>query len=332
MDRKLLKQNARMSFKRKHGESVVVAFIMSLFAGGSFSSGFNTGTTSGENSEYYYDYSTDSFGDVFSSMPEDFFSAFTITLISILAVFSIAGIFLAPIFNVGGNRFFLKLRKGVNTGIGEVTGNFKDGNYWNIVKIFFVRNIKITLWSLLFIIPGIYKTYEYFLIDYILAVRPDIDRKSAFEMSKRLMDGYKGEAFVLSLSFIGWVLLSTFFTCGILSIAYVNPYMYATFNEFYAFVRAEGIKNGIITPMDLPDYEAPMQYGYDMNNGFGFNTPQPGFNVAFQNQYQQPQEAPQTPFWQQSNEPIGNVETMPDEAPVTENEATEVDFKPVDEE
>jgi uncharacterized membrane protein len=332
MDRKLLKQNARMSFKRKHGASIVVAFIMSIFAGGS-SFSFNLGSGGSTDTDYYNESfsSFDSFDAMLSSIPQEFLIGFITGLVGVACIFSLAGIFLAPIFTVGGNRFFMKLRKGVNTGIGEVTGNFRDGNYWNIVKIIFVKNLKIALWSLLLLIPGIVKLYEYFLVDYILAVRPDIDRKSAFAMSKNLMDGHKADAFVLGLSFIGWSLLGGLFTCGILNIAYVNPYLYATLNEFYAFVRAEGIRNGIITPMDLPDYEAPMQYGYDMNNGFGFNPQAPTFNGGFQNQYQAPQEAPQTPFWQQSNEPVGNVDTMPNEAPISEADAKEVEFESVDE-
>ena len=165
-------------------------------------------------------------------------------------------------------------------------------------------------------------------------------------MSKALMNGYKGEAFILDLSFLGWILLGSLFTCGILNLVYVNPYIFATANEFYAFVRVEGIRKGIITPMDLPDYEAPMQDGFNMNNGMGWQ--QQGFQNQYQqpqnNQfsyqqapyqqppYQQPQETQQVPFWKQPNEPVGNVDTMPNEAPVTENDAKEVDFKPVDEE
>jgi len=368
MDRNILKENARISFKRKYGESIVVALIMTLFAGGgSYSSSFssNTGAT---DPEYSYDFSLDSIDSILSGIPEEFLYTFIAVFISTFAILSLGAIFLAPIFTVGGNRFFLKLRKGVKTGIGEVTGNFKDGNYWNIVKIFFFRSIKVFLWSLLFIIPGIIKSYEYFLVDYILAVRPDLDSKSAFNMSKRLMDGYKGEAFILELSFIGWQLLSIFFTCGILSIVYVNPYIYATLNEFYAFVRAEGIRKGIVTPMDLPDYEVPVQNGFDMNNGFGFNPQAQGFQgqqpyqngfynpQGFQNQapyqngynsqnpygqqdyqqpfnnqpnYQQPQQAPH--FSQESNQPVGNVDNLPNETTANENDAKEVDFKPVDE-
>ena len=91
MDRKLLKQNARMSFKMKHGESIVVALIMSLFAGGSFS--FNFGSGSSGESDYYYEYSTDSFEDVFSNIPDDFLIGFITGLIGVTLIFSLAGIF-----------------------------------------------------------------------------------------------------------------------------------------------------------------------------------------------------------------------------------------------
>lgn len=329
MDRKLLKENAKTSFKKKWFESAVVALIMGIFAG-TTSFSYNFGSDS---SETMYEYSGSSFGDVFSMIPSEILYGFLSAFATIGLVFSLAGIFLGPIFIVGGNRYFLKIRKGINTDIGEVVGNFKDGNYWNLVKISFFKGIKILLWMCLLFIPGIVKTYEYFLIDYILAVRPDIESKEAFNLSKKLMDGHKMDAFVLGLSFIGWTLLSGF-TFGILNLAYVNPYMHATFNEFYCYIRAEGIRNGIITPMDLPDYEAPaMSDGFGgINNGFGFNQQQPqGFAADYQTQYNEPQQTA-TPFYRQSNEPIGNVDTMPNEAPVTENDAKEVDFKPVDEE
>ena len=49
-----------------------------------------------------------------------------------------------------------------------------------------------------------------------------MDRKEAFQISKRMMDGQKMETFILDLSFIGWILLSAI-TCGIVGIFYVNP-------------------------------------------------------------------------------------------------------------
>lgn len=303
MDRKLLKESAKNSFKKKWFESAIVALIMGFFAG-TTSFSFNLGSN---DSETIYEYSASSFNELFSIIPPEILYTFISVFTTVTVALSIAGIFLGPIFTVGGNRYFLKIRKGLHTDIGEVTGNFKDGNYWNLVKISFLKKVKIILWSCLFLIPGLIKTFEYFLIEYILAVRPDIDQKSAFSISKKLMDGHKMDAFVLGLSFIGWYFLSSF-TFGLLNLAYVNPYLHATYNEFYSFLRAEGIRNGIITPMDLPDYEAPsMNMGFDFapqqETGFaqpqqGFYQPQENYNQPQEN-YNQPQESynqPQEPF------------------------------------
>jgi uncharacterized membrane protein len=275
MDRKLLKQNAKQNFKKDWFKSAVVTIIM---FGASLVSSILTvpQTVIMASGEQYVTTSTSSF------LP---------MLLSVL-VFSV--------LTVGGYRYFQKTRKNIHTDIGEVTGNFKDGNYWNLVKISFLKKVKIILWSCLFLIPGLIKTFEYFLIEYILAVRPDIDQKSAFSISKKLMDGHKMDAFVLGLSFIGWYFLSSF-TFGLLNLAYVNPYLHATYNEFYSFLRAEGIRNGIITPMDLPDYEAPsMNMGFDFapQQETGFAQPQQGFYQPQEN-YNQPQESynqPQEPF------------------------------------
>ena len=316
MDRKLLKQNAKQNFKKDWFKSAVVTIIM---FGASLVSSILTvpQTVIMASGEQYVTTSTSSF----------------LPMILSVLVFSV--------LSVGGYRYFQKTRKNVHSDIGEVAGNFKDGNYKNVVIITFLKGLKVFLWTLLLFVPGIIKNYEYYLVENILAVRPDIDKNEAFRLSKLLMNGYKMEAFVLNLSFIGWYLLSLF-TLGILTIVYVNPYMVATNVEFYAYVRAQALQKGLITPMDLPDYEPPYQQGFNMNNGFPFN-PQQTFDGGFQNPYQQPfnsefqqqplnqQPTQQTPFWQESNQPVGNVDTMPNEEPVSEDEATEVDFKPVDE-
>ena len=92
------------------------------------------------------------------------------------------------------------------------------------------------LWSLLFVIPGIIKGYEYRMIPYILAENPGIDYREAFAASKQMMDGNKWKAFVLDLSFFGWNFLSIF-TCGILAIFYVMPYIYMTNAELYVALK-----------------------------------------------------------------------------------------------
>ena len=109
----------------------------------------------------------------------------------------------------------------------------------------FLMNLYITLWSLLFLIPGIIKMYEYLMVPYILADNPGMDRKEAFAISKRMMTGEKWNAFILQLSFLGWIFLSMF-TCGLLGIFYVSPYMEATMAELYAYNKGKAFHEGYI--------------------------------------------------------------------------------------
>ncbi len=87
------------------------------------------------------------------------------------------------------------------------------------------------LWSLLFIIPGIVKSYAYALVPYILNDRPELSATDAIYESERMMDGYKMELFLLDLSFIGWMILAGC-SCGLLSF-WLAPYMSATRAAFY---------------------------------------------------------------------------------------------------
>ncbi len=99
----------------------------------------------------------------------------------------------------------------------------------------FVSTLLVTLytflWSLLFIIPGIVKSYSYAMTPYILLDRPELSATDAIKESEKMMNGHKMDLFILDLSFIGWILLSML-TCGIL-VLYVEPYMEATRAAFY---------------------------------------------------------------------------------------------------
>ena len=102
----------------------------------------------------------------------------------------------------------------------------------NVVKSMFILDIIIALWSLLFIIPGIYKSYQYRMVPYLLADNPELTAREAMDLSRVMMDGEKMNAFVLDLSFIPWQLLSAI-TIGIVGIIWVNPYVEATNAELY---------------------------------------------------------------------------------------------------
>ena len=86
--------------------------------------------------------------------------------------------------------------------------------------------------SLLFIIPGIIKSYSYRMVPYILIENPDIAPNEAIARSRDMMNGHEGATFVLDLSFIGWVLLGVI-SLGIAIILYESPYYYSTHAEQY---------------------------------------------------------------------------------------------------
>lgn len=283
MDRISIKERAKQLIARNRGEMIVIGLILTLCGGGAgglsgtFSSVFS-GMSSGS-TEYYYEGSA---MPDFSSGTSAVLSSVFVIVAAVILIISVASLFVLSPLEVGSQRYILKARKSIQPGLGEVTGNFKDGNFLNIVKIIICKDVFTILWSLLFIIPGIIKGFEYMMIPYILAVRPDIDRKEAFRLSKVLTDGHKGDLFVLSLSFIGWQFVSAF-TCGILAIVYVNPYMYASYAEAYSDLREEALRNGKITYADLPDYMSfSEQQSFGFDNGFGgFNNgynPQGNFN------------------------------------------------------
>ena len=166
---------------------------------------------------------------------------FTIVFIISLVV----DIFLFNPIEMGTQRFFYQ-NLSHNAEVKEVAYGF-DRSYRNVVNVMFFKDLFIWLWSLLFIIPGIYKSYEYRMIPYILSEHPDMPREQAFATSKEMMNGNKWKAFVLDLSFIGWWILSAF-TSGILELFYVGPYKRSTDAALYEAIKYEkgNTANGVV--------------------------------------------------------------------------------------
>lgn len=146
-------------------------------------------------------------------------------------------------FYIGLYKYFINQQTG-RQNINDIVHVFKT-NYKNVVYIVFMQNLFILLWSFVFIIPGIIKSYQYCMIDYILAENPGIERKRAFELSKAMTKGNKFRIFLFSLSFIGWILLSLL-TCGI-GLLFLAPYMEAAFTQLYFERKNEIIATGFAT-------------------------------------------------------------------------------------
>ncbi len=168
-----------------------------------------------------------------------FLVIFLVTFILIFAV----DVFLFNPFSVGVSRFMLKSIDG-RAEVREIAYGF-DHSYKNVVKTLFHRDLQILLWALLFIIPGIYKKYQYRMVPYIMAEHSDMEYTSVLQMSKDMMNGHKWRAFVLDLSFILWHILGTI-TCGIAEIFYVQPYQQLTGAALYRrLCQTDGSRNMI---------------------------------------------------------------------------------------
>ena len=101
-----------------------------------------------------------------------------------------------------------------------------------------LRVVYTVLWSLLFVIPGIYASYGYAMTPYILMENKEMTANEAIRASKELMNGNRFRLFCLEISFIGWALLALFLTAGI-GFLWLVPYMEASFAAFYREIKAE---------------------------------------------------------------------------------------------
>lgn len=227
-----LKMRGNMAFKKNYVSAVVVALLMGIF-----------GTVSGESSARRVSENSDIYsGNLFNvGMITGLLAGIATVVILIVLV---AKVFVGNLLKMGGYRFFI-LNQTAQPGIGTLLDGFRSGHYVNIVLTMFLRDLFTALWSLLLVVPGIVKHYEYLMVPYIIAENPAMDYKEAFQISKQMMDGEKMEAFIMDLSFLGWYLLSAV-TCGLLAIFYVNPYVQASFAEMYTFNKQKAYQQGYI--------------------------------------------------------------------------------------
>ena len=162
----------------------------------------------------------------------------------------------------GFTSYSLRLARGEQPGYRNLLDGFAVAGRALAAGV--LMNIFITLWSLVGVIPyavflvaaivsespvllvvafltlflgvamGIVAGLRYRLTYYFLLDNPDMGAMEAIRHSKEAMRGWKGSAFLLDLSFLGWMLLAPF-TFGILYL-WLEPYMGAAKANFYDHV------------------------------------------------------------------------------------------------
>ena len=161
----------------------------------------------------------------------------------------VASILVTPPLSVGICMVYLGLTEGKKAEVGTMFQGFQvfGKSIWLTILV----AVFTFLWTLLFYIPGIIKSYSYSMAFYVLADNPEMTAREALRESKEIMKGHKWELFVIYLSFILWHLLAIA-TLGIAYI-YVGPYMSATVANFYQKIKRQP------QVVEAPVEEAPVE-------------------------------------------------------------------------
>lgn len=141
---------------------------------------------------------------------------------------------------------------------------FRSNRYWSVFRISFLFQLRLFLFGICFLVPGIIKSFEYYYVPYILCENPNISYKRAFAISKCMTNGVKTEMFaqyliyfgcyvlLIMLSLIsivlGWNIIDIVIFCLVLIL---QNKITALFSQLYAYSRMYVLKNGFATNSEL---------------------------------------------------------------------------------
>jgi uncharacterized membrane protein len=127
-----------------------------------------------------------------------------------------------------------------------------------LILLYLFISLLVFAWSLLFVVPGIIALYRYRFAVYNLCENPEMGVQEALRMSIAQTDGFKGQLFVLDLSFVGWRFLSLL-TFNLLNIWVVPYYVQTDLGFFQEIKKIKQIGNRLDGPDALPgDENAPL--------------------------------------------------------------------------
>lgn len=152
--------------------------------------------------------------------------------------------------------FLTQAREDRDMKIGDLFCGFSE-DFGGMFLLGLMSNLFVILWSLLFIIPGIVKSYAYEMMYYIKADHPEYDWRTCLRESEKMMKGHKWDLFVLDLSFIGWYLVGAL--CLGVGDLWVAPYHEATKVQFYMDLCGERIHEH----QAQPEWHDASQVSYD---------------------------------------------------------------------
>lgn len=232
-----LRKQAWNSLTGRWGTAIGTCIVASILGGASGStfnfdfSSFTSNTTISDTEISQIISEGSSISEIYSSLASflPFITNAIVTLTFAAILTSIVRFVIGSIVQVGYSQFNLDIIDLKKAEFKKIFSFFK--NWANAFLTNLLKTLYISLWSLLFIIPGIIATYRYSMTPFILTENPDLSPDEAIARSKELMKGNKWRLFCLYFSFIGWDILCAL-TLGILSF-WVAPYKHAAEAAFY---------------------------------------------------------------------------------------------------
>ena len=218
MTSKELRAIARENLQGNWGISVGVALVAALLGGmvagsGNISFQFNE--------------------DTVRNLPPVFWG-FLLPFVSVVGLLGLAMFIIGGVVELGYAKFLLKQHDKKELVFSDLFSQFNRFGTGFAQR--FLRMLYTALLALLFVVPGIIKSLSYAMTPFILEDHPELTASEAINRSKKLMDGHKMDLFILSLTFIGWEILSGL-TLGI-GFLFLNPYRNAAYAAFYRNISA----------------------------------------------------------------------------------------------
>ena len=218
-----VKEKGKAAFKANYWPCVGVGLLMSVLTGGTaFSSGAQGNSTELQNA--------------LESGQTEAVAGIMIGFAVVSIVSILVKIFIANPVEVGGYHFFRKNAEEPGAPFSLIKTGFQ--NFGHTFATLLLRDLFLILWALLFIIPALIKGYSYCMVPFILKEHPELSATEVITRSREMMNGHKWRAFVLDLSFIGWMLLGVV-TLGLGFIFWTEPYMYSTRAALYLKLKEE---------------------------------------------------------------------------------------------
>lgn len=221
-----LKTAARNALRGRWGVAILTALAATLLgAGSAISYGSSMLSTASDVVDFFKDY-----GALLKDTPV---ITMATSVMGALSLYALVLFFVSGVLRLGFARFNLDLVDGKPVAFTDLFSQLD--RFWVGLQMDFFVSLYTTLWSLLFVIPGIIKGYSYSMTAYILTEHPEMHVRDAIDKSRQIMDGNKMSLFLVRLSFIGWDILCAVPVLGII------PLLLRSFQAQNLFLALPGI-------------------------------------------------------------------------------------------